>query len=313
MIKKQFCAILLLLLPFFLVIFAPQAAKGAANGLVLWFNQVLPVLFPFSFILQLIIASDALSVVSPLPAPVIGKLFHLSAPCGFCILSGFLCGFPMGAMTASQALEHKMISREEAQLLAGICNHASPMFFTGYTLNQTLPEHPLKPFLLLIFYISPLLWLWIRCLFRHHFHPSLSTKPITAAFENKRQIFPTRILLLNSAELMLKIGVCMMFFSIFQEIIRSLPFISPSSAAVLSLFLEITSGSAAISRLPWTEFQKTIFIMGGTAFGGLCIAFQSYTVLKSKTLSFVQYLADKSAVGIITAALVWILYQIMGR
>ena len=309
--KKQLSAILLLSLPVFLLIFAPQAAKGAAHGLILWFNQVLPVLFPFSFILQLIIASDALFIISPWTAPVIRKLFRLSAPCGFCILSGFLCGFPMGAMTTSQAYENKIISCDEAQLLAGICNHASPMFFGGYILGQTLQNHPLRLYLLLIFYISPLLWLWIRCFFRYYLHPSLSTPDVSAAFLPTHKAFDTRLLLLNSAELMLKIGVCMMFFSIFQEIIQSLPFISPSAAAILALFLEITSGSAAISRLPWTEFTKTLFIMGGTAFGGLCIAFQSYTVMKAKNLSFTQYLADKSAVGIITAALVWILYQIV--
>lgn len=51
--------------------------------------------------------------------------------------------------------------------------------------------------------------------------------------------------------------------------------------------------------------------MGGTAFGGLCIAFQTYPLLHAKKLSFIQYMADKSAVGIITAALVCLLYQII--
>ena len=45
--KKHLTSILLLLLPAVLIIYAPQAVRGASAGLVLWFNQVLPVLFPF--------------------------------------------------------------------------------------------------------------------------------------------------------------------------------------------------------------------------------------------------------------------------
>ena len=38
---------------------------------------------------------------------------------------------------------------------------------------------------------------------------------------------------------------------------------------------------------------------------------QTMIFMHAKKLSFIQYMADKSAVGIITAALVWLLYQII--
>ena len=57
--KKHLTSILLLLLPAVLIIYAPQAVRGASAGLVLWFNQVLPVLFPFALILQLIMSVNA--------------------------------------------------------------------------------------------------------------------------------------------------------------------------------------------------------------------------------------------------------------
>ena len=53
-IKNQIQMFFLLALIIFLIIFAPQAATGAKNGLLLLFNNVLPVLFPFSFLLQII-------------------------------------------------------------------------------------------------------------------------------------------------------------------------------------------------------------------------------------------------------------------
>lgn len=308
--KKHLASILLLLLPAVLIIYAPQAVRGASAGLVLWFNQVLPVLFPFALILQLIMSANALSGISCLTAPIMQKCLHLSPACSFCLLAGFLCGFPMGTTVSVQAFENGLISRKEAQLLSGVCNHASPMFFGGYILNQILPDHPLHSCLILIFYASPFLWFLLRCFFLHH--PPVSV-PDRAVAKNTRPSapLPFRTILLNASELMLKIGVCMMIFSILQAIIGSLPFVPASLSAVLALFLEITSGSAAVRLLPLQLCLKTSLIMGGTAFGGLCIAFQSFALLRTQKLSCVQYLADKSAVGMITAALVWILYQIV--
>lgn len=163
--KKHLTSILLLLLPAVLIIYAPQAVRGASAGLVLWFNQVLPVLFPFALILQLIMSANALSGISCLTAPIMQKCLHLSPACSFCLLAGFLCGFPMGTAVSVQAFENGLISRKEAQLLSGVCNHASPMFFGGYILNQILPDHPLHSCLILIFYASPFLWFLLRCFF----------------------------------------------------------------------------------------------------------------------------------------------------
>ena len=234
--KKHLTSILLLLLPAVLIIYAPQAVRGASAGLVLWFNQVLPVLFPFALILQLIMSVNALSGISCLTAPIMQKCLHLSPACSFCLLAGFLCGFPMGTAVSVQALENGLISRKEAQLLSGVCNHASPMFFGGYILDQILTDHPLHSCLILIFYASPFLWFLLRCFFLHH--PPASV-PDRAVAKNTRPSapLPFRTILLNASELMLKIGVCMMIFSILQAIIGSLPFVAGSLSAVLARFL----------------------------------------------------------------------------
>ena len=176
--KKHLTSILLLLLPAVLIIYAPQAVRGASAGLVLWFNQVLPVLFPFALILQLIMSVNALSGISCLTAPIMQKCLHLSPACSFCLLAGFLCGFPMGTAVSVQALENGLISRKEAQLLSGVCNHASPMFFGGYILDQILPDHPLHSCLILIFYASPFLWFLLRCFFCITLLPQYRTGPL---------------------------------------------------------------------------------------------------------------------------------------
>ena len=308
--KRLFFSCFCLFCFLFSLLFPQICISSALLGIRLWFSTLLPSLFPAMVLSSILVSSGLLEPLLVSFKKFWHSVFSLTPFGASAFLFGILCGFPMGTAVSVQALENGLISRKEAQLLSGVCNHASPMFFGGYILDQILSDHPLHSCLILIFYASPFLWFLLRCFFLHH--PPASV-PDRAVAKNTRPSapLPFRTILLNASELMLKIGVCMMIFSILQAIIGSLPFVPASLSAVLALFLEITSGSAAVRLLPLQLCLKTSLIMGGTAFGGLCIAFQSFALLRTQKLSCVQYLADKSAVGMITAALVWILYQIV--
>lgn len=53
---------------FLLMLFSPETvATGAANGLLLWYRKVLPVLFPFLLITGLIIRTESISPDQPYP------------------------------------------------------------------------------------------------------------------------------------------------------------------------------------------------------------------------------------------------------
>ena len=309
--KEKAVSVLLCLLLLLLIIFAPAVSSGAAGGLILWYSQVLPALMPFTLILQLMMAGGTVSWLGQIMGPAIVRIFGLSPACSFCILSGFLCGFPMGALTASQMLEQKLISKKEAQLLSSACNNAGPMFLGSYILEQQLHAGDKRPVLMIIFYGSALLWLWFRSLF---IHPGAVTSSSPAIRKHKTaSAVSFRYILLNSSELMLKIGVSMMIFAIFCEVINSMSVISPENASLLTMLMEITNGAHAIAVLSLTDKIKTVLIMSGTAFGGLCIAFQTYTVIHSQKLSFVKYLMDKTAISLLTGTLALLWLQISER
>ncbi len=299
--KEKAVSVLLCLSLLLLIIFAPSVSSGAARGLILWYSQVLPALMPFTLILQLMMAGGTVSWLGQITEPAITRIFGLSPACSFCILSGFLCGFPMGALTASQMLDKKLIHKKEAQLLAAACNNAGPMFLGSYILEQQLHVGDRRFMLMIIFYGSAFLWLWVRSLL---LHPNPVTSPDTAIQNHQMtSAISFRHILLNSSELMLKVGVSMMIFAIFCEIINDISGITPETAALFTNLLEITTGAHAIAGLSITNQIKTVLIMSGTAFGGLCIAFQTYTLIRSQKLSFIKYLIDKSAISILTGTL----------
>lgn len=304
--RQKLISILLCSFLILLIVFAPTASVGAASGLLLWFNQVLPVLMPFTLLVQLMLAGSTVIWLSRLMAPPIRKIFGLSPSCSFCILTGFLCGFPMGALTASQSLQKGFITRNEAQLLSAACNNAGPMFFTGYLLDKQLHAGNNSFALTVIFYGSALLWLWIRghrLAAGHRIHTQ-SPESMTQTSEHLQKPsadISLRQIFLTSSELMLKIGIFMMLFSMFNAILASIPALPAAMAAITAMLLEITGGAAAITELSLPIEIKTVLVMSGAAFGGLCIAFQTYSLIHSQKLSFVKYLLDKTAIGLMTA------------
>jgi hypothetical protein len=305
--KKNIVSFIFPFLLLLLIIFAPEASEGAANGLVLWYRQVLPALMPFTLILQVMMANGTVLACSRFLNVITKKIFGLSPVCSFCILSGFLCGFPTGALTAVQAADNHLISQDEAQILVGTCNNAGPMFISSYILEKQLHVAEQRGILTCLFYLSAILWLFIRSrmLTRTHTADSYFSpdKPLYAPTGTD---ISYRSILLKSAELMLKIGVFMMLFSIFSTIMSSFTFIPEKAAAILSLLIEITTGAASISVLSISNQIKTVLIMSGTAFGGLCIAAQTYSIIHSQKLSFVTYLMDKLIISLMTACLTFL-------
>lgn len=70
----------------------------------------------------------------PSVRPLFGRIYRLSAPGIYVILMGFLCGFPMGARTASDFRDRQEISSEEGQYLLAFCNNLGPVYFLGFVL-----------------------------------------------------------------------------------------------------------------------------------------------------------------------------------
>lgn len=71
--------------------------------------------------------------------PLLGTSYYGT----FAVLTGFLCGYPMGAKTTSDLLNVNKISRSEASYLLSFCNNTSPAFILSYVVAQNMKERNL--------------------------------------------------------------------------------------------------------------------------------------------------------------------------
>ena len=112
--KKKYSYLILCLILFAFMLLSPaRAAAAASEGLLLWFHALIPVLLPFFILSRLLIVLDGVAFVTRLIEPFTGSLFGLSPNGSFCLLAGFLCGYPAGARISADLVRERRISPEE--------------------------------------------------------------------------------------------------------------------------------------------------------------------------------------------------------
>ena len=110
--KKSIGGILSVLCLLMLLFNPGLALEGARQGLVLWGNVVLPTLLPFMICSGVIVAMDAIRILTGPFKPILSGILSLSDQGSFCLMSGLLCGYPMGAKTTSDFLDQGRLSAQ---------------------------------------------------------------------------------------------------------------------------------------------------------------------------------------------------------
>ena len=126
---------------FLIMLICPKAVfTGASQGLLLWFQIILPTLFPFLLVTDLLLATGSIRYISSAFGGILSRIFGVSENGSFAVITGFLCGYPMGAKTAADLTVSNYISREEGQYLLSFCNNTSPVFILNFLVWKTLQD-----------------------------------------------------------------------------------------------------------------------------------------------------------------------------
>lgn len=111
-----------------LLIRSDVAVEYMKKGLKLCANTVIPSLFPFMAVSELIVRSGlGAKVGKPLSRPVKG-IFGVGEGGACAFILGIVCGFPIGAKTIATMLERGEISKNEAERALTFCNNPGSAF-----------------------------------------------------------------------------------------------------------------------------------------------------------------------------------------
>ena len=127
--QKQIIKLFLVTTMFFLLFKHNVTRISTLNGMKLWLNTIVPVLF---LITNMIIKYNAFTVLTRIVYPILCPILRISKNACFCVLCGFLCGFPLGIKVINDMLNAGKISASEANYLSIFCNNISPAFYINF-------------------------------------------------------------------------------------------------------------------------------------------------------------------------------------
>lgn len=275
--KKTFLAIAVFLL-FILILLKPDISiKGASYGLLLWYERVVPVLLPTMILSSILVKTNLILYPMRYLNRLLGPLLHTSECGSYSIITGLLCGYPMGAKTCADFIKKNQLSLEEAHYILPLVNHPSPMFISGFVLGISLPFLHKSLFLIAIY--LPVLFFFILHRPQKRYRNSLALPPITfnSAMVDESIFF--------SVQIIVKIGIYMMYFSCIGFFCSHYASFLPHLDVLLTGICEMTTG---ISSLTTSTLPQNI--IGGLAcfficFGGLSGSLQIHTALSGSGLS----------------------------
>lgn len=298
---KRYSFSFFMILLFFMMLFFPQEVfQGASSGLLLWFQIVLPTLLPFIILSGLLIHTNSISVIARLLSPVLKKCFRVSKNGSFAVLSGFLCGYPVGAKVTADLILSERITKEEGKYLLSFCNNTSPMFIISYIVRQNLGSRELAFPSIMILFTSPIL---CSFLFRRFYRDTLTPQLAPASPEIHFEFDLFDKCIMDSFETITKIGGYIILFSVFISLAQIIPSGNPFLHQVLLPLLEITNGIPMILKASPSFTQAYILVMALTSFGGLCSIAQTKSMIQHSGLSILPYIAEKLVTASVTSLL----------
>lgn len=289
--------LLFLLLTGCILTHSALSLQYAALGLELWFSKMIPSLLPFMILSGIMVRMQLTERLSMLLYPAVGPLYRIRKNVCYCMMMGFLCGFPMGAKVAAELYERRMLTRREAEYLLAFCNNIGPVYFCSFVL-PLLERKLVLPYLFGMYGIPLLYGLFLRYTLFRDLSGSQNvgfTAPELCCCEKKgtleRLLAETNDAVFASIQSMLLLGGYMILFNLLNlvpHILLGRPF------SLLAPLLEITGG------LMLLKASLPLYSLLVLSFGGLSCIAQTYSCISRTDLSIYNYILHKIVLTLLT-------------
>ncbi len=315
--KNYFVSFLISFSIILFVLNLKDCINASLVGLNLVIKTILPTIFPFSFICNLLICYDGISLYSKILGPLICKPLKLSKGSSFPIAASVICGYPLGCKYCCDLYSLGYIDKKEFERLLNIASNASPMFLIG-SIGATMFGNTKLGFILLIAnYLSPLI-IGIFTIPRGKF--SKESKEISSEIKKISIGSALKTSIENSVNTTLQVGAFVIIFSIIISIIKNNAYISivfknleeflniPSSSLYGTLLgsIEFTNGCKLISSSTLPLILKLSIISFICSFSGLSVIAQISSFIGDLNISLFKYSFLKFIQGIVSFIITFI-------
>lgn len=322
-IKKNY--LICFAITIFIIIFVINlevSISAAINGTKLVITAILPTIFPFSVICNLLIYYDGITLYSKILGPLICKPLGLSRNCSFPLAASFICGYPLGAKYSSDLYELGYIHKSEYERLLNIASNAGPIFILGAVATAMLYDVKLGYILLIANYFSIII---VGFLTRRNLKFNVSSSSLNNTYKE----LPFGVNLKNSIEnavtTTINVGAFVIIFSVLISIIKSNTYISIAFkyledlinlpvGTLYNLFLgsiEFTNGCKLISTSNISMNLKLSMISFILSFSSLSVIAQVSSIVSKSSPNMKKYIFYKFIQGLLSFIITFISSNIL--
>ena len=294
-----------------LILKFPEVSIEYINrGLKLCVSTVIPSLFPFMVVSELIVGSgfsESMGRIFKKPARL---LFGISGEGASAFLLGTLCGFPIGTRVAISLYERGNISRDELSRLVCFSNNPSSAFVIS-AIGATL--FGCREFGVALYFITIVSSLIVGMIQNLLLPSDITVDTCKSTKERKGQggiaVFSEAVS--SSALSMLKICAFIVFFSSFTGVVGVLLShfgASQSARALLFSFFELTCGASEAAGI--SEISVAVLVAAfAVGWSGLSMHFQMIGLCNGIRIPFTRYFLAKLSEGLLNVAFVFLYFK----
>ena len=310
-IKINFVNSAAVLAMLFLLIYPKETIYFAKNGLLSWFNNVIPSLFPFMVAVNIITSRSADTHFSKFLTQPFSRIFNVNENGFIVFLFGLLSGYPLGAKIASDLYIKNEIEKYDVQKLMVFCSNAGPMFIVGTLACSVLNSVKAGYIILLCSIFSNI----VTGILINNSILKYKNSYLKAVYSCNKEKNKNPSAVQNSCEAVIRVGGYVVLFSVIGGILETLDITDIFSAfvsnfvpintsdikAFISGILEMTCGVNSLTNSSSPMAVKCAIGAFIISFGGVSVIAQSADFLKDTEISIPFFVVCKFINGIFTS------------
>ena len=250
-------------------------------ALNIWVNNLIPTLFPFFIISDILINYNFSSYVPKIFKDMCKYLFNITDNMIIILILSIISGFPSNARNTRIFYDNGEISLDEANHILIFSHFSNPLFILTTIAVFFFGDKNVGWILLISHYLSNLI---LGILFRNYFNHNNKVSKKNTMDVDFGNIFVGAIK--KSIDTILLIcGVVTVFMLLSSIVINTFNFDSYNSMIVKGI-LEITIGIEALSKLGIPMIYKVVLASCFLAFGGFSVHMQVVSQIADTDISY---------------------------
>ena len=271
----------LLLIELLILINSNIVIKSVITSLNMFLTKIFPSLFPTMVMGLLLVKLGIYRIITF--QNLFKRLFRFNEIDTSIFITSLFCGTPSNATFINNYLQKGIISENEALNLLCCTHFINPLFVIGGVGIYIFNSYKIGIIILLMLYLSNLIKAF---LLRNNFNPYLESNVIKEKV-NFKDIFVS-IIKESMLNLLVILGIVILF-NILIILIKEIFNLNNTLKIFINIILEMTSGILSIKTLNINIILKILLAYLSLSFGGLCIWFQTISMITNKNIKYFKY------------------------